>query len=322
MSGAHYADIYDPLGNPAHAGTRHVVEWDTLADGSRVCYETFNPYEGYGQGYCREKMDFLESINLDHPLWSSEGKGRSENKVGKRGNIGRKSLMFGEEIEVRVIGENGAITEEIDGSDRPNRASWNFSLMLAQFVEKCKYSQRPSFFEGGGGGMRWAKDIEMMKDFKRLFDWIDNMIELDENKKISLSDQSVKNYPRNYYEQISGLYKIYMEKELGPSWTEEKTEVNMDEKEEMKSEEKSFKFNPNATVFVPSVIFSPAMEKDSPPKPDGPAPGKNRPHSTGGPDHFMSWRICEESDKKILELDRKLQMLINLHGPVVEAEHI
>jgi len=321
-SGAHYADIYDPEVNPDHARTRHVVEWDTLVDGSRVCYETFIPYEGYGQGKCREKTDFLASINVDHPLWSPGGYGKSGNKVGKRGDTEGKYLMFGEEIEVRVIGENETITEGIDCSVRPIRASWNFSLMLTQFVEKCKYSQRPSFFKEGGVGMRWAEDIEMMKDFKRWFDWIDNMIELDENKKISLSDQTVKNYPRNYYEQISGLYKIYMEKELGPCWAEEKTEVNMGEKEEMKSEEKSFKFNPNAAVFVPSVIFSPAMEKDSPPKPDGPAPRKNRPHSTGGPDHFMSWRICEESDKKILELDRKLQMLINLHGPVVEAEHI
>ena len=82
-------------------------------------------------------------------------------------------------------------------------------------------------------------------------------------------------------------------------------------------EKKSFKFNPNATVFVPSVIFSPALEKESPPKPVGAAPGKARPHSKDRPDHLLPWKICEESDKKILELDRKLQLLINLHGPVV-----
>ena len=70
------------------------------------------------------------------------------------------------------------------------------------------------------------------------------------------------------------------------------------------------------------MIFSPAMEKETPPKPEGPAPVKPRPHSTNSPDHLMAWRICEESDKKILELDRKLQMLINLHGPVVEAQQI
>ena len=209
----------------------------------------------------------------------------------------------------------------IDGSNRSERTSWNFNLMLANFAEKCKGQERASFFKEGFYGEIWTKNIEMMKDFKRMFDWIDTMKAADKDKKISLADQSVKNYPFRYYEQIRELYMKYMEKKLGGEWwvAEEKME---DKALEKKTEKKTFKFNPNAVVFVPSVIFSPAMEKGNPPKPEGPAPGKSRPHSTNGPDYLMPWRICEERDKTILELDRKLQMLINLHGPVVEAKEI
>lgn len=314
-SGAHYADIYDPEGKPEHLGTRYVEAWDTLDDGTPICYTRHIHYEGYGRN-SQEKFDFRISINKDHPLWSPGGYGRGGNPLGKRGDSLKKSLMFNEEGEVKVIGENEVVTEMIDGSNRSERTSWNFNLMLAKFVEKCSGQERPSFFEGGFYGEIWTKDMEMMKDFKRMFDWIDTMKAADNDKKISLADQSVKNYPFRYYEQIREIYMKYMEKKLGDEWWV------VEEKMEEKTEKKAFKFNPNAAVFVPSVIFSPAMEKISPPKPEGPAPEKSRPHSTDGPDHLMPWRICEESDKKILELDRKLQMLINLHGPVVEAHHI
>ena len=324
-SGVHYADIYDPEGKPDHRGTRYVEVWDTLDDGTPICYTRHIPYEGYGRGYCSEKMGFLESINVDHPLWSPGGYGKSGNPLGKMGDSKGKSLVFCEDMEVRVVGENETITEMIDGSNRSERTSWNFNLMLANFVEKCSGQERASFFVEGFYGEIWTKDMEMMRDFKRMFDWIDTMKAADKNKKISLADQSVKNYPFRYYEQIRELYMKYMEKELGNEWwvAEEKVEEKIEDKMmEEKTEKKAFKFNPNAAVFVPSVIFSPAMEKETPPKPEGPAPVKPRPHSTNSPDHLMAWRICEESDKKILELDRKLQMLINLHGPVVEAQQI
>jgi hypothetical protein len=316
-SGAHYADIYDPEGKPEHWGKRYVEVWDTLDDGTPICYKRYIHYEGYGRN-SQEKFDFRISVNKDHPLWSSPGgRGRGGNPLGKRGDSAEKSLMFNEEGEVKVIGENEVVTEMIDGSDRYERTSWNFNLMLADFVEKCSGQERASFFEEGFYGEIWTKDMEMMKDFKRMFDWIDAMKASDNDKKISLADQSVKNYPFRYYEQIRELYMKYMERELGGKWW-----IVEGKKEEKVEEKKTFKFNPNAAVFVPSVIFSPAMEKISPPKPEGPAPEKSRPHSTNGPDYLMPWRICEESDKKILELDRKLQMLINLHGPVVEAHHI
>lgn len=310
-SGTHYDDIYNPAENPSHGRTRYAEEWDTLDDGTPICYKRYTPYEGYGPK-SQEMFDFRISINKDHPLWSQVDYEKGGNKVMKKGDYMEKSLVFNEEAEVRIMGDNAIIREMIDSSDRHERISWNFSLMLANFVEKCSHMDRPSFFEEGFHGQKWSRNVEMMKDFKRLFDWIDMMRAADKNKGISLADQSVKDYPFGFYEQIKELYLKYMEKKLGTEWC----------MAEEKNEKKIFKLNPNAAVFIPSVIFPPSMEKTSPQKPEGPTPEKTRPRSTSGPDHLMPWRICEESDKKILELDRKIQMLINLHGPIVEAHHI
>lgn len=312
-SGAHYGDIYDPAENPGHVGERSVEMWDTLDDGTRVCYKRYIPYEGYGRT-SQEKFDFLISINKDHPLWSPGGYGKNGNVIGKKEDSKKKSLIFDEEMKVKVIGENEVVTEMIDGSDRLSRTSWNFNLMLANFVEKSGKDDRSSFFDEGNIGDRWSENMELMKDFKRMFDWIDQMIASDDRKKIALSDQSVKDYPRRYYHQIKDVYMKFMGEKLGSDWW----------KEEKREEEKFFKFNPTAAVFVPRVIFSPAVQekKNSPPKPMGPVPMKSRPHSTDRPDHLLPWKICNENDKKILELDRKLEMLINLHGPVVEARRV
>ena len=309
-SEAHYTDIYDPAENPEHGRTRYVEKWGTLDDGTPICYKRYIPYEGYGSR-SQEKFDYRVSLNKDHPLWSGGCVKEGGTMVGRKQDY-TGSTMFDEEAEVKVIGENEVVKELIDISDRKERTSWNFSLMLSEFVEKCGPVERKIFFEEDSRGDRWSKNMELMKDFKRMFDWINQMKEFDKGKKISLSDQTVKDYPRTYYDQIEGLYTLYMNKKLGTEWW----------KTEEKEEKTSFKFNPNAVVFVPSMIFPRVPEERSPPKPLGAAPGKSRPHSMSGPDYLMPWRICEESDKKILELDRKLQMLINLHGPVVEAQRI
>ena len=229
---AHYKDIYD--------FDAKEPRWSS-ADGRWVYYE------GYGQRFCREKMDFLESINRDHPLWSPGGIGKSGNDICKGSDSDGKFVRFREDSEVKVIGEeNEVIHEMIDGGDRYYRTSWNFSLMLSQFVEKCGMAERTEFFKSGGLGERWMKQDMypgMMEDFKRFFDWIDGMIASNNEKKISLSDQTVKDYPRHYYEHISRLYAEYLD------------EIKVEEK-------KTFKFNPNAAVFV-SNILSHARERNA-----------------------------------------------------------
>ena len=108
------------------------------------------------------------------------------------------------------------------------------------------------------------------------------------------------------------LYETYMDELLGVNWWVEK-----------KVEKKKFKFNPNATVFVPRVIYGEACQKESPPKPEGPAPEKLRPISSSKGDLIcMGWNLYEQTDTKLVEIERKLQALINLQGPVVHAQQI
>jgi hypothetical protein len=290
----HYSDIYD--------FDSHEPRWDSVD-------KIWRYYEGYGQGKCPEKMLYRTSINLDHPLWSSGGADKDGNPVGTHSSS--KKLMFNEKAVVVTVGEEGVNTEKIDCLDRHDRTSWNFALMLVEFVEKCPQRNRMSFFKSGGGGEKWTKNIEMMKDFKRIFDWMDRMLVCDKTKKIALSDQTIKDYPRHFYEQIASLYETYMGELLGVNWWVEK-----------KVEKKKFKFNPNATVFVPSVIYGEACQKESPPKPEGVAPGKFRPISTSKGDSMMAWNLYEETDIKLVEIERKLQALINLQGPVVHAQQI
>ncbi len=264
---SHYKDIYD--------FDDREPRWS--AERQRWVY-----YEGYGQGLCREKMDYLASINVEHPLWSPGGIGKSGNRIVRGDTLQMKSLAFNEEIKVKVIGGEGVISEIVDGKDRHKRTSWNFNLMLANFAEKCSSGKRKSFFLDGGYGSRWMEDMGMMKDFKRFFDWIDLIISEDKEKNIALSDQSIKKYPYLYYEQIRGLYYLFMDEKLGEGWRKGEDIVPA------KVVKKSFNYNPNAVMFVPGVIYSPGLKEND----------------------------------EISELNRKLQLLINLHGPVVQAEQI
>lgn len=306
-AGSNYSDIYDPGNNPAHVGHRWIYEKEVLPDGTPVTYKRFSQYEGYGSK-TQEKSDFLFSINRDHPLWSPEGIGKSGNLVCGANPVKGKSLRFNESSQVKVVGVSGESKEKIDGSDRYHRTSWNFSLMLCDFVEKCSKVERDTFFDSHCPGSRWSRDPELMEDFRRMFDWILNMRKDNPEKRVSLSDQTVKDYPVVHFNHILEVYNKYM--------------GSLDKKVIVNDCVKSFKFNPEAVVFVPKVIASSTIPKEFPNKPLGNPPNKNRPRSTSVKNSMLPWNLYEESDKKILELDRKLQLLINLHGPVVCAQQI
>ena len=303
--GSHYSDIYDPGNNPTHVGHRWIREEEILPDGKPVTYKRFSHYEGYGSK-TQEKSDFLCSINRDHPLWSPGGIGKSGNSVCGANSVEGKSLRFNESSRVMVIGDSCESEEKIDGSDRHARTSWNFSLMLCDFVEKCSKVERDTFFDSNCRGSRWSENKELMEDFRRMFDWILDMKKTDPYKKICLSDQTIRDYPAVHFNHALRVYNDYMGS----------LDVIVNDFG------KSFKFNPEAIVFVPSVITSPALDKGTPIKPPGYPPNKNRPRGTSVKNSMLPWNLCDESDKKILELDRKLQMLINLHGPVVCAKQI
>ena len=71
--------------------------------------------------------------------------------------------------------------------------------------------------------------------------------------------------------------------------------------------------NPHASEFGPSAI--------KPKKPSG-VPQMKRPSSSYDSAAMLAWSMKRESDEKIGELDKKIQKLIDLHGPVVCAERI
>lgn len=297
----HYKDIYDPLENEHHIGTRIVYECGELDDGTPITYMRYIPYEGYGRS-CGEKRSFTRSINRDHPLW------REENAIPKRripvvhfrkcdsesqvmATSEKVGVRFNEICRVRFTEDDGGESQELmDPADREERISWNFAKMLEIFVEKCSPSERKVFFQMGGNGRKWAKDQNMMDGFGNIFGWISTEKAADPAKKIAISDISVKNFPEHYYRQIEELFL---------------------------AERKKKKLNPLALEFVPS--------KNKPKKPAG-KPSRKRPAVNAAIGNqgaaMLAWSMKQENDEKFEILDRKIQELIDLQGTVVCAEMI
>jgi len=290
----HYKDIYDPLENEDHIGSRLVYEAGRFHDGTPVTYMRHVPYEGYGRESA-EKKSYMKSINRDHPLWGEETPSPERTvlvAVGGARSPEGKGVCFNDVSKVRLnIGGGDTGEELIDLADRQNRISWNFAKMLEAFVEGCTISERKAFFKKGGVGWKWAKDRHMMERFGGMFAWISEMKVGSPGKKIAISDIAVKNYPDKYYRQVEELFLV---------------------EKNRKSE-----LNPLASEFVPA--------KDKPEKPAG-QPSRIRPvvkEPLGNHGATMlAWSIKQENDKKIDELDRKLQELIELQGTVVCAERV
>ena len=284
----HYADIYDPE-DKKHSDPR----WDQVS-------EIYRYYEGYGQRGCLEKRDFLASINRDHELWSGE---TPERKVGCRvftrdehidrmlteSDVGRQVDFLG--VTLGWVDFRGYVVHPFmrDGRDRTDRLSWNFSKMLADYCEKAHgVEEKKKFFKLGGAGGRWGKDKVMMKQFGPLFERIQGQLG-DEDYKISLSDQSVKDYPRYHFNRVYERYK-----------------------EVMKCVSR---LNPDAPVFIPRYDSKPI-------KPNGPPPPRRPMASSKDSSSQFVWEIKNEADTKIENLEKKLDYLIHMNGPVVEAEAI
>jgi len=286
----HYADIYD-LDDKHHREPR----WDAQDN-------VYRYYEGYGQRDCREKKDFMESINRDHPVWSCDTPEKKEIPVfSVPGNKPTHNLPwspplaptqswdvgFRRESKVLYIGDKTTQTENIDDRDRKNRLSWNFSKMLCDYYEKAVGKEKDIFFKEDGVGSVWSKDMKLMEEFGPLFENISLSLE-DVNFKISLSDQTVKGYPRHSFTDLKEKYEKFMK--------EKKT--------------KEFKFNPMAKEFT------------MPQKPDGPPPPRRPSASSKESSSLLVWDMKQQSDKKIDNLEKKLDLLISMNGPVIEAEQI
>jgi hypothetical protein len=327
MGLTHYADIYD-LEDPQHALPRIFKDDD---GGTRFRY-----YEGYGQRGCAEKALFMESINRDHTLWSEDiSEDRCNHVVPSTPGLNRaemrlehlraKKVAFSEESESGFIPTTAgdpiqASVEKIDANDRENRISWNFSKMLCDYCEKADGIESKSrFFRFGGAGQAWSKDPEMMKNFGPLFEHLTEMLK-DESYKISLSDQTVKAYPRSHFMNLRRRYNDFMR--TGSLLNVGATEFNPTH---VISESGS---NPNK----PKLARSPGAPKicgvlkvelyDIPQKPTGPPPPRRPSASSKESSSLLCWVMKQEIDHKMGDLDKKMDLLIKMHGPAVEAEEV
>ena len=209
----------------------------------------------------------------------------------------------------RGLPQGSEPTFKLDGRDREDRLSWNFSKMLADYCEKAHgIGGKKKFFKLGGAGERWSKDKAMMKELGGKFEYLADALK-DEDFKISLSDQSVKNYPRYHFEVLHKRYTEFMGSSSllradAPEFVPGGTQKNV-----------LCRTSPKNICGVYSV-------EQKPPEPCGPPPPRRPSASSKESSSMLLWHMKEESDIKIDNLEKKLDLLINMSGPVVQADSV
>jgi len=319
-----YQDIYDPANNKDHMRTRFVKYSDDESG-------YYVHYEPYGRS-SREKTDFIDSINEDHEMWASPVKEKGETKVtiktegefllqdsyklqGRLWPGQYMSRVFDEvphKLEMEVIYPY-MWKAPIEDSDREENGPYVFGHMLSDYVEKCNRTERTNFFTRGGKGWKWAKNKELMNKLKKIFEREnENFINIP-NYNLSLCSTTVKTYPRSHFDNILDLFLDFMEGD----------------------KEVKFKMNPEAQPFIPGKCFTTPLVRTSPKKIDGVYmvdrpqkpkgnPSKNRPKSSSKDStSLLCWEMKGETDHKIDDLQKKLDLLIQLSsGPVVHAKNV
>ncbi len=302
---SHYSEIYDPQENESHREAKWVEDEDSEEEGDGMWVY----YEGYGQS-SSEKDYFLVSINSDHPFWSSDDYDQNKkNEVysGRTSGQSEKSVSFSDTCVAMMDGEWWPRSEKIDPEDRENRVSRNFSDMMCDYAEKNGPNEKKRFFKEGGRGMKWVENKELMGKIRVRIEDVNDLME-DPNFQLSLSDASVKNYPRYIFESF---YQKYSE------WINRKHESNL---------------NVDAKVFIPGEQWMPILSRNSremicgvyaiDPIPPSSRPEKKRPKSKVNSQSQMLWEMKNESDEKLKVIEKKLEVLIGMNGPVVTAEVI
>ena len=303
-----WADIYDPAENPAHMRTRWVKDQFDRAG-------HFAHYEPYGRGSA-EKKEFMGSMNSDHEVWSNEA---PDQVAAKMGNIlyPRKSpVKIKKRVHFDELGQNEGEEKEfkVDGADRTDRVSWRTSMVLAEYVEKAMVlEERERFFDYGGIGRKFVKDMKMAEEILKKMEGIEKKIEEDDRFRISLADVSVKEYPETFFREVLKKLREYIQVGSRMNWAAEE-------------------FVPKGTAAkekqepllrtTPKKICGVYLVEEKPGKPNGIPPKKRPKGSEGSSTEKLFWSMKSESDKKIEELNHKIDLLIQMGGPVVTAEQI
>lgn len=304
----HYSKIYDPTENEGH---REATWVDTSLDPQDPSEGYWCQYCGYGRyGWAKDR--FRESMNADHPLWTKE------NCNKERGNpvypfkvkdSEQKRVSFFEKAAVQFKGGEETTTMKIDGEDRENRVSRNFADMMVDYAEKCGPNEKKRFFKGGGRGKKWTSNRGLMENIGLRVEEVKGLME-DTDFRLNLSDVTVRNYPRRFFESF---YEIYTE------W--------FDDEEASKSN-----LNVDAKEFVPGEQWMPLLSRSSPkkiigeyaiePLPPQGKPEKKRPSGKVSSEAQLCWAMKNDSDEKLKQIEKKLELLIGLNGPVVKAKPI
>ena len=322
-----YADIYDPANESEHMRTHFVPETQQRS-------AHYAHYEPYGRKSF-EKSEFLRSINEDHELWSQEEK--KEDKIQKVGIRVRGEFVLKDSYKLNGMLWPGQYMskvfdsvphtlemevlypemweDDIDTQDRENRVSYVFAKMLEEFVEKS-YSEelKKNFFLKGGMGWKWTQNMELMKKIGGIFKRENKNFKADPNYELSLSDISVKRYPKHHFMKICDLFLDFME-----------------------SKEKKPAMNPLAKEFVPGKCYTTPLALartspkkiagvyaiEQPKKPEGIPPPRRPTASSKDSTSQLCWEMKGETDTKIEDLEKKLDLLIQLSaGPVVTAKKV
>ncbi len=307
----HYSKIYDPAENEDHRVAKWVDTSSYSGDKSEGYWEQFC---GYGRGV--DKDLFRDSINARHPVWANEDYDKEKNNevyAMLHPNLPLRRIIFADTCLTKIIGEDmdkEAREEEIDAQDRENRVSRNFSNILCDYAEKCVPNEKKVFFKAGGRGMKWTSKCELMKKIGLRVEEVNVLME-DPDYSLNLSDVSVRNYPKSIF---NSFYERYTE------WID--------------SEDDRDKFNLNvgAKEFVPGEQWMPLLSRSSTkkicgayaidPLPPKGKPEKKRPPSDVSSEAQLCWAIKNDSDEKLKAIEKKLEWLIGMNGPVVKAKAV
>jgi len=269
-------------------------KWDQVAGRWRY-------YEGYGRDGCQEKDDFRKSVNQSHPLWSTRSHPTGVTKVTK--------VSFGPSLTWSLDDNRG--TEATDMADRQDRITWNAAKMMADFVEKTDQVGRKNFFNYGGYGLKIAKNRKLMEDIGVHLEKINRRL-VDPKFKISLSDQSVKDYPRTHFKSLMAKFEEFMKNgsHMPMEWASVREFIPG------ASETLHCKISPLARTCHEKVA---GVYKIDPPTPKGVPPPRRPTASSKASVSQLCWAMKQESDVKIDDLQKKLDLLIEMNGPVVQA---
>ena len=275
-----YQQIYDPLTNERHAGAKWWSSEDKEGHGS------YSLYEGYGRGDV--KAAFMESVNEDNEVWSTD-------------TPNRKPLTFAGAAKTMVCSgrwegpgtglnyEEGYHYQQIDFSDRDKKTSAVFSQMLCEYVEKAYTpDEKDMFFDYCGKGRKWSKDKELMDRLEERFLEVEEAY-ANSHFALSLCEQSIKRsrpYPKSHFMNLLAKFKEF--RENGP------------------------RFSVGAKDFNPRKNVGTGLARTSVKKVAGvPMVACSKEH--------VSWDKVQDDFQTLC---KKLDSVIALAGPVIRAENV